>query len=334
MPWIVTASQVDRFAEFYQQLGQMLQAGLPLPKAIGTLRNASANRAFRRALTRVLEVLQRGESLSAGLAVTGRWLPGFDSALLAAGEQSGRLDECCLILSDYYRERAQMIREVISQMAYPMLIVFFAVAVFPPAQLRLLVWEGDVMGFLRPKLLLLGGIAGVLLVILYLGQGRRGERWRAIWESLLDPIPVLGRARRALALARTSLALESLLNAGVNVIQAWDLAAGASGSPRLRRAAVRACSDMQAGATPGEAIAGTGVFPEGFLSMYLSGEVSGRLDESLRYLRQRYHDEGRRRFKELAIWVPRLIYIGIVLLIGLFIIQFWTGYFDTLFGQF
>ena len=73
------------------------------------------------------------------------------------------------------------------------------------------------------------------VLVLDMGQARHGAVWRA-WVGAAAPrVPVLGPARRNLALARLSLSLESLLTAGVSVVEAWPLAAAASGSPALQR---------------------------------------------------------------------------------------------------
>ncbi|MCP5521050.1 MAG: type II secretion system F family protein [Verrucomicrobiales bacterium] len=331
---IITPGQINRFVEFYHQVAHMLQAGIPLPKVIETLRNATGSRGFRKALTIIRAELQQGGSLEGALAQTGRWLPRFDIALLTAGEKSGRLDECAIILSDYYRERYVMARDVIRRVAYPVFIVFFAVMLFPPSSLVALIKEGDLAGFILPKLKFAAVTSGIVLLLLWLGQSRRSDWWRSIWELLLHRIPVLGKARRALALARLSLALDALLNAGINIMTAWELAADASGSAALKRAAARARNDMEGGATPGEAITATRAFPETFVTMYCSGEVSGRLDEALEYLRKNYLYESQRRFKTLAFWVPMIIYLGIIMVLGYFIVTFWLGYFDNMLNAF
>lgn len=327
---IATPGQINRFAEFYHQLAHMLQAGIALPKVIETLRNATGSRSFRKALTAILHEVNQGGSFAGALAHTGHWLPGFDVALLTAGEQSGRLDECALILSEYYRERYVMVRDVLRRLAYPVMIVFVALLVFPPSALVALIKEGDVAGFFAPKLKFVAILGGLVLALLWLGQSRRADWWRGVWERLLHWVPVLGKARRALALTRLALALDALLNAGVNIISAWELATDASGSAALKGAATRARRDMEGGATPGEAIAATRAFPETFVTMYCSGEVSGRLDESLAYLRKNYQYESQRRFKTLAFWTPMIIYLLIMIVLAFYIVSFWVGYFDNI----
>ena len=87
------------------------------------------------------------------------------------------------------------------------------------------------LAYLRQTLGLLAPIYLVTALIIYAAQSRHGETWRASMESLLATVPVLGTARHYLALSRLAAALGALLSAGVTIIEAWDLAAAASGSP-------------------------------------------------------------------------------------------------------
>ena len=129
--------------------------------------------------------------------------------------------------------------------------------------------------------------------LIYATQSKHGEKWRARIESLLRRIPILGTARHYLALSRLAAALEALTSAGVNIFEAWDLAAAASGSPALRRAVQPGNRRSTAGQMPSEAVRACPLFPEMFANLYASGEVSGKLDDSLRHLHRLYNEEGR-----------------------------------------
>jgi type II secretory pathway component PulF len=111
-------------------------------------------------------------------------------------------------------------------------------------------------------------------------------------------LPLLGTAQRSLAILRLSLALEALLNAGVTVIEAWEMAAAASGSPALRRAFARAKSSLQAGQQPSEIVSSHREFPSNFASLYHSGEISGTLDDALRRSHALFEEEGSRKMKQ------------------------------------
>jgi type II secretory pathway component PulF len=149
-------------------------------------------------------------------------------------------------------------------------------------------------------------------------------------ERLFHPIPVLGTARRELALGRLAAALEALLNAGVPIIGAWELAATASGSPALRRSVVSWRPQLDGGSTPSELVSSSELFPSVFANLYHTGEISGQLDQTLMRLHLLYEEEGLRRMRIVATWTPRLIYFGIMLFCAFKIITFYLGYFNQL----
>jgi type IV pilus assembly protein PilC len=149
-------------------------------------------------------------------------------------------------------------------------------------------------------------------------------------ESLFRTVPVLGKARRELALARLSSALEALLSAGVNIIEAWELAANASGSPAIRRTVLAWRPLVDAGQTPAEVVRSSARFPDLFANQYATGEISGKLDESLKGLHQYYQEEGSRKLHALARWTPRAVYLAVMLMIAYQIVHFWIGYFNQI----
>jgi type II secretory pathway component PulF len=141
---------------------------------------------------------------------------------------------------------------------------------------------------------------------------------------------VLGTARQYLALARLAASLEALLSAGVTVVEAWDLAATASGSPALQRTVASWKPLLNAGETPAEVLRHSPGFPELFANQYATGEVSGQLDDALRRLSAYYEEDGSRKLHAVAQWTPRAIYFGVVLMIAYQIIHFYLGYFGQI----
>ena len=87
---------------------------------------------------------------------------------------------------------------------------------------------------------------------------------------------------------------------------------------------------MTAGQTPSEVMRHCRLFPEMFANFYASGEVSGKLDESLRNLNRLYTEEGSRKLHLVATWVPRLIYFMVACLVAYIVIRFWIGYFNQI----
>ena len=325
MPLIVSPRQFTQRAEFYHQLNQFTSAGIPIVRALEQIKRTPPAASFRKPLQRLLDGLAKGATLAESLQPLD-WLPAFDLALIGAGEQSGRLDICFRLLADYYNDRARVIKQVISQLIYPVGLIHFAAFVF----LIVLPFARSQFSASLPLLcvraaLILSPLYGAVALMIYATQSKHGENWRAVMESLLRPVPILGTARHYLALSRLAAALEALISAGVNIFEAWDLAAIASGSPALRRAVAAWKPRVVAGQMPSEAVHLCPLFPETFANLYSSGEISGKLDETLRHLNRFYNEDGTRKLNAFATWIPRLVYFLVVLIIAYKVVQFWTG---------
>ena len=98
----------------------------------------------------------------------------------------------------------------------------------------------------------------------------------------------------------------------------------------LRRAVADWKPQLVAGQMPSEAVRLCPLFPDTFANLYASGEVSGKLDESLRHLNRLYNEDGTRKLNAFATWVPRLVYMIVALIIAYKIVQFYAGYFNAI----
>lgn len=326
-PLIVTPRQLSQRAELYHQFAQLANAGISLLVALETLRRSPPARAFREPLSRIYSRIEQGSTFSEAVRTTGHWIPSFDLALIEAGERSGRLPSCFTLLANYYTERSRLVRDIIRDLMYPGFLLHAAVFIMPFPQLFL---TGNIIGYLWQTLGVLVPIYFAIFLVIFACQGRHGERWRSALEHFTRFIPVLGTARRDLALARLTAALEALISAGVNIIEAWEMSAGACSSPRIRRAVLAWRSQLEMGETPSEAVEKSGVFPDLFSTMYHTGEISGQLDDTLRRLHGLYQDSSSRKLHAVSEWAPRLIYFLIVISIAIQIVSFWVGHYNQL----
>ena len=333
MSLIVTPGKLVQRAELYHQLASLMAAGVDVIHALDLIGRSPPSILYRRPLADISARIRAGATLAESLLRLGAWVPTFDLALIQAAEQSGRLPECFRLLADYYNERAQLVRRVTNDLLYPLFIVHFAIAIFPTSQLVELVKTFNPIPYLQAKIMLLAPAYAIVFLLIVAAQGHRGEAWRAIVERFLRMFPVLGTARRSLALARLAAALEALISAGVSIIDGWRLAAAASGSTALMREVGSWKQRLQSGQSPGEILTAGSSFPELFANLYHTGEVSGQLDETLRRLHHHYQEEGSRKLRLLAKWVPILIYVFILIAVGTQIINFWTGYYGNIFNQ-
>jgi general secretion pathway protein F len=223
-----------------------------------------------------------------------------------------------------------MASRMITQLMYPVFLFHFAVLLFPMSLFTGLILNGGGAAFLKNKLAILLPVYGALLFFFWIVRADRNAAIRNVIERIALATPMVSGIRRCFSLARLCAALEALINAGVTIIEAWDLAARASGSPRLMRAVAEVRPRVVSGELPSEAIESQGVYPDLFVSSYKTGEVSGQLDEALRRLYRYYQEaatDGLNRFTE---WLPRVIYMIVAIAIGYQVISFYSGYFNQI----
>ncbi len=297
-----------------------------LIQALERLERHPPSRSFRAPLRRVAQQLHAGSTLAEAI-VAGDWMTDFEQALLDAGERSGRLEQCFKLLADYHDDRAGLGRRLLSGLAYPVFVLHFAIFILPFAQFFT---TGDWQTYLAKTFGVLLPLYALVALGVFAAQGRRGGAWRAFLEQVLRFAPVLGSGRRDLALARLAAALEALISAGVTVVEAWQLAARASGSPALGHTVARWKQPLAAGQTPAELVTESGRFPDLFANQYATGEKSGKLDDSLRRLHRYYQEEGSRKLEAVAQWTPRFFYLIVAGLIAWKVITFWMGYFEQI----
>lgn len=314
----------------------MIAAGVPLIQALEMSANNSSLRSSRKFIFDLVQHLKNGLSFGDAMLHIHGWLPDFDTALLAAGEQSGRLDFSFRALGDYYAARVQIIRETISNLAIAALNLHVFLLVFP---LGFLI--GLAMGLLNndyamcvpffiEKLIVYGSLWGLIIFFIFACQGKRGERWRAILEYLNQIVPLLRTALKYLVLYRLATALDALVNSGISIVQSWPMAAAASGSPHLKKQVSQWKTEFESGLTAAELVRQERYFPEMFANLYHTGEISGHLDDTLKRLQTYYHEEGFRLLRLFAKIVSRVIYFLIAFMIAYNVIRFYLHYFGAL----
>lgn len=317
-------------AEFYLRLAQFLGAGLSPAEALEDLAATPPQASLRRLANALSAELSAGRPLGECFR---RHEPEFgllDVALVEAGERSGRLAPCFQQLADYYRERGELAASFLGQVAYPAFVLHFGFLVFgvllPWAQSQ---FTRSLPALLLHTLLLLLPLYGLGALLILALQGR-AQGWRSGLERVLGWVPMLGPARRALALSRLAFALEALVAAGVHFPQAWSIAARASSSPRLLRIVDRWNLPLQAGQTPSALVGSEPAFHGFFANLYATGEKTGTLQESLHRLAEHFRAEGVAKARQFTAWMPRLLYLGVAGFLAWRIVSFYRGYFQTI----
>lgn len=311
----------------YHELGQLVRSGTPFSKAVETLIPHTRGDA-RSALAAVKTALDRGTTVAEALVAGAPFISPLETGMFTASDRAGRLENGLDHASEYYGALSEARSRMWNRAAYPLFtlhIGFIALSLpilFAPG--------GGVDAFVQTVAI---AIAGLWLAILgcgfLIGALLSAAANNTALDRALRSIPLLGGLRRSFALSRFCSAYNLQLDAGVNVLASLEVAGRASGSAIIRAAAQTALPAVRAGGKVGTALIATKAFPEPFVRAFTVGEETGQLDQELRRLSDEYRQAALRGLETLSDWIPRLLYIGILIYLAVRIVSFYQGYFQS-----
>jgi general secretion pathway protein F len=322
---------------FTHQLARLLQAGVPLDRALGILEEVAATPRLRAITRDLLRSVQGGASLSEAL---GKHHPQPFSrlyiALVRAGERAGALEPTLLRLARFL-EQAQQFREaLVSALIYPALLtavgaasVGFLLAFVIPRFAQIFRDLGEALPL--PTQILLGvsqalargwwGLAlGVLAVVVAARALLATGRGRAAWDRLVLRLPVVGRLALESDLCRFARVLGTLLAGGVPIIPALAAAEDTVVNSELARAVRGLTEEVRRGAGLSAPMARHPLFPPLARHLVRVGEETGRLDEMLLRLAEDLESQVRRTIQRLMALAEPAIILGVGLVVGFIVV--------------
>ncbi len=301
-------------ASLFHELGQLVRTGTPFPRAVEQLTRLSGGQA-RGSFARIKAALDRGSSVGDSLLAGSPLISALEACVFTASDRAGRLDTGLEQASQYHTAVAEARARVRSRLAYPVFVIHFALLVLP---LPIVFSEnGGLAPFLKAAAIGIGTLwLSILIIAALIRMFLTAAEKSAATDRLLQAIPVFGKIRRDFALGRFCSAYHMQLEAGVNVLANLETSGAATGSALLRAAVTSAMPEVRAGGQVGPALEKTHAFPTPFVRAFAVGEQTGELDRELVSIGGKYRDSALRGLEAVAEWVPRLIYIGIMLYVG------------------
>jgi general secretion pathway protein F len=280
-----------------RQLATLLKAGLPVDEALAALGEQNEDARSRALVANLRARVLEGSSLAAGLSEAPESFPEIYRASVAAGEQSGRLDDVLARLADYSEARDALNQKIWAALIYPLLLTVVAVAVvtgllvYVVPQIvgvftqmhQVLPWPTRALIALSEFVKTWGLLLLALLVIAAIG-GRLAlatTSVRTAWHALLLRLPLAGRLVRAANTARCTRTLALLTASAVPLLDSLNIAAQVLPNLPMRAAVRRAAVKLREGSGFSRALGESGYFPPVTLRLIASGERAGELERML-----------------------------------------------------
>jgi general secretion pathway protein F len=281
-----------------QQLATLVEAGMPLDRALSILEELAPNPRVKAVVADLLHSVRGGTSLSDALAKHHpRPFSRLYINMVRAGEKGGVLEATLRRLAEFQEARQAFTEAIVSALIYPVVIstvgagaiVFLMTFVIPrfatifadmgqaiplPTQILLSTslvlqsywWVG--------ALVLVGAILGWRL-----WTGTADGRLQ--WDRLLLRLPLVGALLTRVETARFARTLGTMLRSGVPVLGALAVVGDIMTNQIVGRAVHRLSDSVKRGGTVAAAMQEHTPFPPLAVHMVRVGEETGRLEDML-----------------------------------------------------
>ena len=287
---------VRALAGSYRQLSELLRSGVPLLRALRLLGNGKSNPTLAKAWSDVSDAIAAGDRFADAMSRHPRVFAPVHVAMVRAGERGAFLEPVLARLASLLEQQADLRGRVIGNLMYPAVLLLVGVAVVVASLVFFVPKFQDFFDKL-PSLpfatrILLGASElftghAYLIVALALAIGGasawlfRKPAFRYWLAATLMRAPMLGPLFASIAVARFARMLGTLLENGIPMLQAIDIARDSAGNPVLSRALDRASEAVRQGEQLSRPLAESGLFAEDVIEIIAVGESANTLPSVL-----------------------------------------------------
>ncbi|MGI2113430.1 type II secretion system F family protein [Shewanella frigidimarina] len=282
---------LDELEFITSELSLLLRSGVKIDKSLHILSKGKSNTPSGKLLMALSQSVKRGESLSEAFSRH----PDFDNLyvnLVRIGEASGELSKVFAGLARDLIFRKELKSKIIQSLTYPSVILVVCILAilfvfnFIVPQMGGLFDGNDNLPIYTQFLLnasrwmqayqwfLIGGIVTFIVGIkIALQKGLIDEQF----DELLIKLPLFKSAVHQIERIRFNTSMSLMLDAGVQLDTAIELAAGTVKNKFLRNGLLSAKSKVKRGVSLTEALSASPIYPDFFISLLEVGEESGQL---------------------------------------------------------
>lgn len=285
-------------ALFTRQLATMMKAGVPLVQSFEIVADGMDNPAMNELILRIRDDVSAGNTLAHAIQQHPQQFDELFCALVAAGEESGKLETMLDRLATYKEKTEALKGKIKSAMNYPIAVLAVASVVSGILLIKVVPQFEDIFKGFGAELpqftqmvvnmsrwmqaywwVAVGALAAVFFV--YRELHKRSQKVRDGQERLMLKLPILGDILDKSCVARFARTLSTTFSAGVPLVDALESVSGAAGNVVYREAIQKIKVDVSSGIQLNYSMKQQGVFPNMVIQMVSIGEESGSLDGML-----------------------------------------------------
>ena len=333
---------------FAKQFSTMLKAGLPVLNALNLLIEQTTSPNMKAVIEKIKKDLESGNALSKCFENHPKVFDTVTVNLIKAGEASGKLDIFLerIVLSLEKREKIKS--QIKSALFYPgvlfstaVLVTIFMLIKVVPVFVKM--YEGMGVEIPGPTAAIMsasafmrsfsgGGLTLIFIVSFIFGFRyliKTNYNVRKAWHSFVFKIPLFGNLIRKSILARVSLVMGNLNQAGVDILESLDIAK----SVTTNTIVVEAIENIKKGVFSGESLtvlfSKEKIFPPTFSQLISVGEQTGSLDSMFASVAKYYEEEFDTAVSNLSSLIEPIMIVFIGVTIGGLMIALYSPIFNV-----
>ena len=286
------------------QLSTMLEGGLTITTALEIIAEDTDNLQLRHILQQTVGKVSEGKLLSDGLGAFPHVFNRLALAIVIAGETSGDLGQALRTLAEYFDSRDRIRKKIQSAVSYPIfvlslitvIVIGIMTLIVPRFQMIFTQLGGKLPAFTRAfmgfyeivrynTLYVVIAVVSVAVGAVMMSRTKSGHRFlsRAVLR-----LPLFGKLFSEAFVAMFCKTIATLLEAGVPVLEAFEILRGMSTNDVIITAITRVKQHVTGGSNVALGMAASGFFPNLVIKMAQVGEESGSLPAILRKTSDHY----------------------------------------------
>lgn len=327
---------------FTRQLATLLQAGLPLLRALEVMIRQEKRPAFKAILEQVADNVRSGNSFSDGLAQHPKVFKPLFVNTIVAGEKGGVLDVVLERLAKFMEKDLKTRKKIKSAMIYPSVIItvallivaFLLIFIVPkfqeifsnmldgarmPALTQFVI---DASNWLKPSsvvdaLVKIGIIIVVIVLFRVLLATKKGS-YAKDWLAL--KMPKVGDLVQKAAVARFARTLGTLLSSGVSILDAIKTTRDIINNAVLAEGLDKVHDRVRDGEPLARPLEQTNVFPTMVTSMIEVGEETGELSQMLDRVADNYEEDLDNAVSSITSLIEPIMIVFLAIMVGTIVI--------------
>jgi type IV pilus assembly protein PilC len=339
--------RVRDLIQFFVQLQQMQNAGIPLLDSLADIRDTSDNSMFRDIMSEIYRDVSEGSSFSEALSRQPKAFSNLQVSLISAGEENGDIKESCRQLVVYLKWVDRMQTRVRKATRYPTILLIAVVATIVvmmafvvPQIVGFIESMDQELPFATTSLMATSDffveywlyVLTIPVIVFFALSALRkvSEGFAYQLDSLVLRLPMMGELIRKINIARFSQTFGALFAGGIDVLKALDAASLTVGNRVIKESLNMVEQYVKEGDPFSTALNKSGQFPSMVVRMVRVGEESGNLTVVLDQVAEFYtNDVDEEVEKVIAMIEPSL-----TAALGVMILWIAVGVFGPVYSSF